>query len=194
MVRALVLLFVLIPTLALAQVFPRGSRRILSVNNDPTGVALADFDRDGNLDLAVTERGLDRFSLYLGDGNGGFAPRVMYDTGDSPTQIAAGDVNADGLVDLAIANSSASTVTVYLGGPLGQMVNRIDYPVGSNPFGIAIGDADSDGRTDIVTANSGGFSPGSTGEVLSSTSTFDAASLSTEMAKVADTSAGTLQR
>ena len=38
------------------------------------GIALADFNRDGHLDVVVTNRSGDRNHLYLGDGEGAFTP------------------------------------------------------------------------------------------------------------------------
>jgi hypothetical protein len=155
MFRFLLVLFILLPVVALAQPFSPGARRGIALFGEPTGAALADFNRDGHLDLAVTERTTDFLDIFLGDGIGGFGTKVQYPTGDSPTGIVAGDLNQDGWIDLAIANSASSSVTVYFGAQFGQMINRKDCGVGSAPLGITMGDANSDGRLDVVTANSG---------------------------------------
>ena len=134
--------------------FELGLTRNLAVGAGPSGVVVADFDRDGNLDIAVTERDIDSLSVWLGNGTGKFGTPARYPTGDLPSAIAAGDLNGDGRVDLAVVNTAGNTVTVYRGGPLGFFGNRGDYPVGTSPTGLAIGDANNDGHLDIAVANS----------------------------------------
>ena len=94
MFRSLVVLFIVLPAMALAQPFSPGARRNIALFGEPTGVALADFNRDGNLDLAVTERTTDFLDIFLGDGIGGFGTKVQYPTGDSPTAIVAMSIDA----------------------------------------------------------------------------------------------------
>ena len=47
----------------------------------PSGVVLADFDGDGNLDLAVANGGSANVSILLGKGDGTFQPAVNFDAG-----------------------------------------------------------------------------------------------------------------
>jgi hypothetical protein len=154
----LIVLLLLVPVLASAQTFRFGLRRDLPTGVDPAGVAVADFDRDGNLDVAVTERGVDSMSVRLGDGTGRFGARVLYATGDYPTAIAAGDLNGDGDIDLAIANGASNTVTLYLGAAQGGFRGRLDFAAGLTPSAVTIGDASGDGRPDVVVANAGSSS------------------------------------
>jgi hypothetical protein len=147
------LVVLLLAFAAEAHAFTTGLRRDLPAGAGPSGVVAADFNQDGNADIAVIERDVDSLSVWFGDGTGAFAGRTRYPTGDFPRAIAAGDLNGDGRVDLAIANGVANTVTVYLGGPLGMLGKRIDYPVGQTPSGLVIGDANSDNQPDVVVAN-----------------------------------------
>lgn len=70
--------------------------------------ALADFDSDGNLDIAVlidsvgsVGEDLSSFRVYEGDGTGGFsAGDGLADYSDNPQDIAAGDVDGDGDIDV----------------------------------------------------------------------------------------------
>src|SRR5581483_2387593 len=58
--------------------------------------AVADFNRDGNQDVATAT------SLILGNGNGTFQPATTYRTlADDFSQVVAGDFNRDGKPDLA---------------------------------------------------------------------------------------------
>ena len=76
----------------------------------------ADFDGDGDIDLAVRHHDDDFFpaldpnagiSILLNNGNGTFEPAVEYVTGDVIMSICAIDVDGDGDIDLA------STEDVY---------------------------------------------------------------------------------
>ena len=159
MIAARPLLFLLLACVladaALASPFTLGLRRDLPAGQNPSAVALGDFDRDGNLDLAVVEKGVDSVAVRFGNGLGKFGPPALYPTGDGPTAIVASDLDGDGRVDLVIANALGNSVTVWFGRPLGAFSGRNDHPVGLTPSGIAVGDATADGRPDIVTADAG---------------------------------------
>jgi hypothetical protein len=91
----------------------------------PMSVTTGDFNRDGILDLAVSNKGLDEtpstvVSVLLGNGSGGrgngtFAPKVDYEVGTAPFGVATGDFNSDGILDLVVANSGTNSVSVLLG-------------------------------------------------------------------------------
>ncbi|MGW6569844.1 FG-GAP repeat domain-containing protein [Streptomyces sp. NPDC054975] len=99
--------------------------------------------------------------LYLGYGNGRFAPRVKVGTGwGSMTQITGkGDLNNDGKNDL-VARDSSGNLWVYPGTgsyhkPFG---NRFKAGSGWNslPTFVSSGDVDFDGVTDLVARDSAG--------------------------------------
>ena len=81
----------------------------------PGGVALGDFDADGNLDLMVALPGSNRARAYTGHGDGTFSDPITVSTGGTPSDLALGDFNGDGLLDLASSNSvSPASVTLTL--------------------------------------------------------------------------------
>jgi hypothetical protein len=65
-------------------------------------VAVADFNRDGILDLAVANYGSGTVSILLGNGDGSFSTALNYLAGPGPSWVAVGDLNRDGLPDLAV--------------------------------------------------------------------------------------------
>ncbi|HZN67045.1 MAG TPA: VCBS repeat-containing protein [Tepidisphaeraceae bacterium] len=70
-----------------------------------SGVAVADFNRDGRLDVAVsnnTRRGT--VQVLLGNGDGSFQPGTSYYSGSFSTGVAAADFDRDGDVDLMVSN------------------------------------------------------------------------------------------
>ena len=86
-----------------------------SVPTNPTNATIADFNGDGNLDLAVANNGSNSVSILFGNGSGGFtAPTVFpMGAGAAPFGITAADVNGDGKPDLLASNFSANTVAVW---------------------------------------------------------------------------------
>jgi len=78
--------------------------------------AVADFDGDGNLDLAANGT-LPSPSLqtkiYLGDGRGGFGPAIAASLSALSTpDLKAADFNGDGLEDLVVTDSNAVVVAM----------------------------------------------------------------------------------
>jgi len=71
-----------------------------------SSVAVADFDRDGTLDLAVTNPNTNTVSIFLGNGDGSFGAATLIPAGLSPSAIVVGDFNNDGNPDLAVAGFS----------------------------------------------------------------------------------------
>ena len=76
-----------------------------AVANQPTSVAVSDFNGDGIADLAVaTEDGYA--SVLLGNSDGSFKPAVGYAVDSGAIWVGVADFNGDGYADLAV-------VTVY---------------------------------------------------------------------------------
>ena len=69
-------------------------------------MAVADFDADGNLDLAMTNSTSDSVSVVRGNGDGSFQTAQSFAAGDGPTSAAASDVNGDGVLDLVVSATS----------------------------------------------------------------------------------------
>jgi len=127
----------------------------ISVGKNPTGVAVGDFNNDGNPDLVVANGGDNTVSVLVGNGDGTFKAAVSYPVGSSPTAVAVGDFNGDGNLDLVVASAGDSTVSVLLGHGDGTFMPAVAYAVGTGPTAVAVGDGDVDGIADIVVANGG---------------------------------------
>ena len=121
----------------------------------PRGLAVADVNGDGKLDL-LTANDNGTAGVLLGNGNGTFQPAAAFSTGGSgPFGIAAADVNRDGKPDLVIANLNSSNASVLLGNGNGTFQPAVTYSTGGNvPFSLAVADVNADGKLDILAPNS----------------------------------------
>lgn len=126
---------------------------------EPNDIAVADFNHDGHLDLAIANHTVPQFTLLLGDGKGGFHPATGSPftilTKPHSHGIAAADFNGDGNIDVAIESWAEDKVTVVLGDGKGSFATPgTQYAVGRHPYErLRAADMDGDGRPDIVTAN-----------------------------------------
>jgi len=124
-------------------------------NTGTDGVAIADFDGDGNKDMALANDTTSDISIYLGNGSGGFAAGTTRTTNLDPYDIVAADFNADGKMDLATNDNGANKVSVLIGTGTGTFAAAVDSSIGIGTQAISVGDFNGDTKPDIVTANYG---------------------------------------
>ncbi|HEX8291137.1 MAG TPA: FG-GAP-like repeat-containing protein, partial [Pyrinomonadaceae bacterium] len=125
-----------------------------AVGSEPRAVASADFDRDGNADLAVANVAAGSeggsVSILLGKGDGTFLPETRLPAGEVLAELLAGDFDADGRPDLALASTNRRDVSVHLGNGDGAFKPRAAYEVNGGPVSMAAGDFNGDGKPDLV--------------------------------------------
>jgi hypothetical protein len=124
------------------------------------GIAQADFNHDGALDLAVTYGccafGVDNtVSVLLGNGDGKFQRQVDYETAGEPNSVAVGDFDGDGNVDLVTSDYTPAKVSVLLGNGDGTFRAHTDYATRDYSVDVVTGDFNRDGKLDLATSNPG---------------------------------------
>jgi hypothetical protein len=120
----------------------------------PHGVAVADFNGDGRLDVVTDSWGTNQIELLLGDGKGGLqTPGRYFATGHRPYErLRSADFNGDGHPDIVTTNLDDGTATVLLGDGKGGFRNApgSPFPAGAKPWQVAIDDVNGDGKADLL--------------------------------------------
>jgi hypothetical protein len=140
------------------------SRSKYRVDMGPSSVAVADFNGDGTLDLAVSNLYSNTVSVLLGKGDGTFGTKTDYPSGGGNFSVAAGDFNGDGKLDLAV--TGGGVVSIFLGNGDGTFQPYVQYATGSGPVFVATGDFNRDGKLDLVTANNSSNESGTVSVLL----------------------------
>lgn len=128
-------------------------------------IAVADFNADGKLDLAVVnEGGGDNVAILLGAGDGTFGTAVNSSVGFSPVSIAVGDFTGHGKRDLAVANNGnpygvlgfvSGTVSILLCNGDGTFQPAVNYDAGVASTAAAVADFNGRGKSDVAVTSFG---------------------------------------
>ncbi len=116
------------------------------------GIALADFDRDGDLDALVLNGFRDTGSfpsrLFWNDGSGQFTDSGQTLNKTQGADVAVGDIDLDGNLDVFIANMDLPN-QVWLNDGSGRFRDSGLRLEGNNSTKPSLGDLDGDGDLDV---------------------------------------------
>jgi hypothetical protein len=118
----------------------------------PQTLVAADFDGDGNVDIALCGNS-KQLLVLAGDKLGGFHPISQNaGCGENPTHLIAVDLDGDGRVDLAVANHDTDYLTVFRNEGGGRFTSRqLHVHSKPHPHTVAAADVNGDGHLDLIT-------------------------------------------
>jgi hypothetical protein len=130
----------------------------LVADTQPEAQAVADFNGDGKLDLAVvtTDPKFSGVLLFPGLGGGAFGPAQQAAAQFQPTGVVARNFNGDGKPDLAISTNNA--VDVFLNNGDGTFGAPQAYAVSGTTSWITGADFNNDGHPDLLVGTGSGAS------------------------------------
>ncbi|HEY9126446.1 MAG TPA: Ig-like domain repeat protein, partial [Acidobacteriaceae bacterium] len=120
-------------------------------------ITVADFNHDGNLDIAIYNSSAVQIALGDGAGNLSFiSSQVPVGEINNYSTIQAGDLNNDGYPDLFWVDSPAQAIQVFLGNGDGTFTAASPYTNSAITFGASVTAADlnNDGNLDLAVSNS----------------------------------------
>jgi hypothetical protein len=130
-----------------------GAPTAFPVGHKPWGVAVDDFNSDGDPDLAVANYAGDTVSVLLGEPGGTFGAQTAYPARNGPFAVAVDDFDGNGYRDLAVTNLYSDNLSVLPGGAGASFGPQTVSPLGDEPRSIAVDDFDADGDPDLAVAN-----------------------------------------
>jgi hypothetical protein len=138
----------------------------ICVGENPTAIAVGDFNKDGNLDILVANSGAESAApsvqLLFGDGKGGFPTNQTISLSANSgnlVSLSVADFNGDTYPDFAVydSNGNLSFYTNNGSASPGQFHFLIVLPTakpagdGTSVYGAVTGDFNSDGFPDVAT-------------------------------------------
>lgn len=125
----------------------------------PVGIAAADYNLDGEVDVAISGVVGAEIRMHRGQGGGSFDQGFSIPVVGLPLQLYAHDINDDGRPDLVCSDMMASRMRLLSNAPSNSNSNDADFSevasaeTGEGPFGLAVGDLDGDLRPEFVTSS-----------------------------------------
>lgn len=133
-------------------------------SSSASGIALADLNGDGNLDVVTGGCGSTNcfglngiVSVLLGKGDGTFGIATGYDSGGPLADgISVADVTGDGKLDVIAADTLTPSVAMLPGNGDGTLQPPVVFPSGASYcYSIAVADLNGDGKLDVMVTSLG---------------------------------------
>ncbi len=132
--------------------FVTGAPASYPTGTGPRRIVSADFDGDGNIDLAVANQTSNSITVLRGSATGTFPAATISNFNlpagaTAPQDLIAADLNGDNKVDLAVSNLS-NNISVFLN--TGTAFSGSNYNTTVQGSSLAAGDISGDGKVDLV--------------------------------------------
>jgi hypothetical protein len=109
-------------------------------------LVVGDFNKDGNLDVIMTEDG--QIQIYPGNGDGTFQSPINFGPAYNYNGLAVGDFNNDGNLDLIVWSNHHEGI-VFLGQGNGHFVKKHTMPAPNGGYYTTVADLNGDGNLDL---------------------------------------------
>ncbi|MBK7852835.1 MAG: VCBS repeat-containing protein [Bacteroidetes bacterium] len=131
--------------------------------NPSGGLAVADFDRDGKIDIVLTNFASNSFSVFRNTSNPGiinvssFAARLDFSSGagSGPIRLSVSDFDGDTKPDIAVMTTASNAIQLYRN--TSPAVGTITFGTAvsythsaTSPTQVASGDVDNDSHADLL--------------------------------------------
>ena len=127
---------------------------VLPVGTSPSGITIGDWDRDGNLDLAIANHDSANISIYSNNGGGVFGNASVIPLDWEPEAITSASLLGNDILDLVTVSPFGGNHSIVGGRADGTFEDAIT--VDGNDIGLsdlALADLDSDGDLDFLLLN-----------------------------------------
>lgn len=141
--------------------FDESQIKISPATGGPCSLQLADFDRDGEADVAAAMKASGQIAVFRGDGQGSFLEKTRFPAcGNLPNRLKLGDVNGDGITDIAVSHDDTDdSIAIFYGDgnfkftiaqqvELGEDLQVLEHGIRD----FVLEDLNGDGRLDIAAA------------------------------------------
>jgi hypothetical protein len=107
-----------------------------------------DIDRDGHLDMVISNNNNANITVLLGRGDGTFGKSGSFSTGDSAVEIVIRDWDGDGIPDLL---AMSDNLHLLVGTGQGQFAKQLNCGIAVDLRESVIADFNQDGKQDVAT-------------------------------------------
>lgn len=135
-----------------------------ATGTNPAGIEAADIDRDGAMDIIVSNYGTNSISVFRNSQivntitSSSFNSKLDFTTQLSNYNISVGDIDGDGWEDVVAATLNTNQISVLRNiSSIGnvQFATKVDVTTQNTPYDIKLYDIDNDGKLDIISSHSG---------------------------------------
>ena len=121
--------------------------------NENWGVAVADMNKDGKLDVISCSQLDSKVNIHLNNGKGEFSQKSSYAAGNFNRNLIAEDLNGDGWVDIVTCDIKSNKLNILMNDGRGGLKTQVRMLTGRFPHDITYADIDQDGTKDLLVAS-----------------------------------------